>query len=513
MTKNTNRKALISVSDKTGIFDLATALYKMDFEIISTGGTAKLLRENGIPVTLVSDLTGFPEIMDGRVKTLHPLIHGGILADRDEKAHMKKAEELNIPMIDIVVVNLYPFKQTLLKEDVTLPEIIENIDIGGPSLIRAAAKNFKYVSILTDPNDFFAFIDQYYLNGEPTFEFRKYLAGKAFAHTADYDTAIATYFKQDEILPELIQVSLPKHDKLRYGENPHQQGAYYLDPAHACIKVLHGKTPSYNNYLDMDAALKLITNFKNPTTAILKHTNPCGIGSDKSLLQSYIKAFETDTSSPYGGIVVVNRSLDMETAEKINEIFTEIILAPDFPKPVLEKLMKKKDRRLVQYDMRKVMQLKEQRALQSCLGGLLVQQIDLGRDNNTEWKVVTKRHPLENETSAMIYGWKVVSMLKSNAIAFTTNERTFGMGTGQMSRIDSLEIAAKKAKEYGHNLKKSICASDGFFPFRDSIEALHKLGVKAVIQPGGSKSDEEVIKACDEFGITMIFTGMRHFRH
>jgi phosphoribosylaminoimidazolecarboxamide formyltransferase / IMP cyclohydrolase len=508
-----NKRILISVSDKTGIFDLASALYRMNFEIISTGGTAKLLRDNGIPVTMVSDITGFPEIMDGRVKTLHPFIHGGILADRDKKEHVKKAEELGIGFIDVVVVNLYPFKATLQKKSVTEDEIIENIDIGGPSMIRAAAKNFKHVSILTDPKDFDTFLEQVCATGNTTLEFRKYLAAKAYTHTADYDTHIASYFNKSQEIPEFLQVSLPISTSMRYGENPHQLGAYYIDSMNSSIKVLHGKQPSYNNFLDIDAALRLIVNFEYPTTAIFKHTNPCGVGSGHDLPESYAKAFATDKASPFGGIVVINRTLDMKTAGMINEVFTEIILAPEFPPDVLTFLMKKKDRRLVQYDSGKVLALATQKSMQSCLGGMLLEQIDMLHDNPDSWKVVTKRIPFDYEREALAFGWKVVSMLKSNAIAFAVENATIGLGTGQMSRIDSLNLAAQKAKEFGHNISKSVCASDGFFPFRDSIEALHKLGVKAVIQPGGSKSDEEVIAACNEFKIAMIFTGMRHFRH
>jgi phosphoribosylaminoimidazolecarboxamide formyltransferase / IMP cyclohydrolase len=518
------RYALISVSDKNGIDILATELHKDGFEIISTGGTAKFLKEKGLPIIQIAEWTGFPEIMDGRVKTLHPKVHGGILADLDIQAHVDVMKELGINPIEVVAVNLYPFEKTVANPASTEEEIIENIDIGGPTLIRSAAKNFRHVVILTEQQDYSSVINQLKENGKTTLELRKRLAGRAFTHVERYDKAIAKYFRKvlqekeqvsdeeaEAILNE-IDVSAPIVQTMRYGENPHQKAGYFSH-AKGGWKQLHGKPLSYNNLLDLDASLKGITLFDKPTAMILKHTNPCGIGTGDNLLEAYQKAFATDPLSPYGGIIVVNKTLDIATVNKINEIFSEIIIAPDFEPAALEILKKRKDRRLVSYDKVQVESERPEYEVKSIVSGYLVQEWDKAITSEEGWKVVTARQPAKEEFEALRFAWRTVSILKSNAIAFTGKDQTLGLGMGQTSRVDSAEIAINKAIRFGHDLSSSVCASDGFFPFRDSIDLLAKHAIKAVIQPGGSKGDEEVIAACNELGISMIFTGMRHFRH
>ncbi len=510
------RTALISVSDKTKIVEFAQELSTLGYKIISTGGTAKILMENNIEVSKVSDVTDFPEIMNGRVKTLHPKIHGGILADRNNPEHLKTAEKEKINLIDMVVVNLYPFEKTINNPHSTSQEIIENIDIGGPSMIRAAAKNHKDVIIVTDKSDYDSVLNSIKVNGEISLSMRQMLAGKAFVHTANYDNLIATYFnKLNKIeIPEFLQNSIQLKSILRYGENPHQKSAFYESPQNSIIEHLHGKQLSYNNYQDIDAALRIIEKFnENPTVAIIKHTNPSGIAEGETLLEAYQKAFETDTLSPFGGIVIVNKPLDLITANAINKIFTEIILAPDFEEEAILKLKKKKNRRLLKYSVGKISSLKKIPIIHTCMGGLISQEPDIDADIESNWKIVTERKPSENEMKALKFGWKVVATLKSNAVCFTNENQTLGLGIGQTSRIDSTEIAVIKAKKFHLSLENSICASDAFFPFRDSVDSIADKGIKAIIQPGGSKGDIEVIKACNEHGIAMIFTGMRHFRH
>jgi phosphoribosylaminoimidazolecarboxamide formyltransferase/IMP cyclohydrolase len=510
------KRALISVSDKAGIVEFAKKLIKLNFEILSTGGTAKVLKDEGINVTKVSDVTGFPEIMNGRVKTLHPKIHGAILADRNNLGHMDEAKKLKIEMLDLVCVNLYPFEQTIAKEGVTLGDAIENIDIGGPTMVRSSAKNFRDVVILTDRNDYDKVVDEYNENGNVSFETRQLLAFKAFAHTSAYDSAITNYFSSisDHSVNHELRAVGKLQEELRYGENPHQKAGFYEKRENELFEQLHGKALSYNNYLDMDAAIKIIQKFTElPTCAIIKHTNPCGIAQDEKLVEAYNQAFATDTLSPFGGIVVVNRPLDMDTALAINKIFTEIILAPDFEEGVLERLMKKKNRRLIKFNIDKLDTLKQDKQVVSCLHGFLAQDKDIDFDDEANWKVVTERQPTDEEMMALRFGWKSVATLKSNAVAFSNKNATLGLGIGQTSRIDSTEIAVSKAKKFGLDLKGSICASDAFFPFRDNVDTMSELGITAVIQPGGSKGDPEVIQACNEHGITMIFTSMRHFRH
>lgn len=518
------RYALISVSDKTGIDLLAAELIQLGFCIISTGGTAGFLNNKGIDTIQITDWTGFPEIMDGRVKTLHPKVHGGILADLDIPAHTDIMEELEIKPIELVVVNLYPFEKTVANPASSEEEIIENIDIGGPTLIRSAAKNFKHVVILTEPEDYNETIRQYNETGNTKYEWRKHLAKTAFVHVERYDKAIATYFvkslnnisteqpAEDELQLTQLEISAPLIQAMRYGENPHQKAGYFSNTTKGWTQ-LHGKPLSYNNLLDLDAALKGIILFDKPSVMILKHTNPCGIGTGDTLLEAYQKAFDTDPLSPFGGIIVANRTMDTDTVNKINEIFTEIIIAPQFESSALELLRKRKDRRIVIYDRAILSTERHNLEVKSIISGYLVQEWDKEITSEQNWKVVTIRQPNPEEWEALRFAWRTVSILKSNAICVTTHDRTFGLGTGQTSRIDSTEIAIKKAILFGHDLSTAVCASDGFFPFTDSVKLLSKHGIKAVIQPGGSKGDEDVIAACNELDMSMILTGMRHFRH
>jgi len=518
------RYALISVSDKGGIDLLAAELIKLGFGIISTGGTAKFLSEKGLDVTQVSDWTGFPEIMDGRVKTLHPKVHGGILADLDNPAHLAAIQELSISPIAIVVVNLYPFARTVANPASTEEEIIENIDIGGPTLIRSAAKNFKHVVILTEPEDYAETLSQLQKQGTTAFTWRKQLAWRAFAHVESYDHAIADYFQAsvqtcsteqpaaDELQLKKLEISVPIVQTTRYGENPHQKAGYFSQNTNGW-QQLHGKPLSYNNLLDLDAALRGILLFDKPTVMIFKHTNPCGIGSGDSLLEAYQKAFDTDPLSPFGGIIIVNRPLDLETVNKINEIFTEIIIAPTYDNAALELLKKRKDRRLVSYNPELVRAERPELEVKSIISGYLVQEWDKTITLEDGWHIVTTNQPTPLEMEALRFAWRTVSLLKSNAIVLTAHDRTFGLGIGQTSRIDSTEIAIRKALFFSHDLATAVCASDGFFPFRDSIELIATQGIKAVIQPGGSKGDEDVIAACNKLNISMIMTGVRHFRH
>lgn len=508
-------RALLSVSDKDGITDLAKALHESGVELISTGGTAKVIRNSGLPVKDVTEITGFPECLDGRVKTLHPLIHGGILARTSHQPDLEELKKLDITPIELVVVNLYPFKQTVASENVTPAEATENIDIGGPTMIRAAAKNFAHVCILTHPDQYKNVIEEMRESGKVSFLLRKSLAREAFQHTADYDAAISNYFNRidDKTLPDQLSLTLRKQAGLRYGENPHQKAAVYGSQLKH-IDCFHGKELSYNNYLDIDSALKLISEFDSdkPVTAIFKHTVPCGVATGKSLIESYRKAFSTDTVSPFGGIVIVNQPLDMDTAKAIDEIFTEIILAPKFKSGVTEFLSQKKNRRLV-----RVLRLPEQKPnrfqIKSIFGGALLQDSDTGSVSPDDIQVVTRRKPDEQELNDLLFAWKIVKHVKSNAIVYAGNGQTLGVGTGQTSRVDSSEIAVKKALKEGLSLKGSVIASDAFFPFSDGVVAAAEAGATAVIQPGGSIRDEEVIRAADEHNMAMIFTGMRHFRH
>ncbi len=507
-------RALLSVSDKTGIIELAVALYKSGVELISTGGTAKVISEAGIPVKDVSEITGFEECLDGRVKTLHPLVHGGILARTSNDNDVQEIKDLGISPIELVVVNLYPFKSKIREVEITPAIATKFIDIGGPTMMRAAAKNFAHVVILSKPDQYKDFIFE--LNKEMgiSFEMRQRLAKDSFNQTADYDSAIANYFNElvNEEPVKQFNVSVPLSQELRYGENPHQKAAVYGEQE-SIIDCFHGKQLSYNNFIDVDAALNIIASFSddNPTCAIIKHTIPCGVGIGNSLEEAYKKAFSTDTVSPFGGIVVVNKKLDLKTAKAIDEIFTEIIIAPNYEEDALELLTHKKNRRLIL--IKKQLSEVHTKSFRSIFGGLLTQDADLEPINTKEFKVVTEREPTKEEMNDLLFAWKTVLHVKSNAIVYAKAGRTLGIGSGQTSRVDSSEIAVEKAKKEGLDLEGSAIASDAFFPFSDGIEAAAKAGAKAVIQPGGSIRDEEVIAKANEFGMTMIFTGKRHFKH
>jgi phosphoribosylaminoimidazolecarboxamide formyltransferase/IMP cyclohydrolase len=504
------RRALISVSDKTGIAAFARALERQGVDIISTGGTAVLLRNEKIPVREISNFTAFPEVLDGRVKTLHPRVHGGILYKRGNPKHESQARECGFDPIDLVAVNLYPFEATVAKRGVTLAEAIENIDIGGPSMIRSAAKNYESVTAVVDPSDYDAVLeDMGNHDGETTLKLRERLAIKAFNRTAEYDRAIANFLNQKQMTNASFSLSLPLAMRLRYGENPHQDAALYGD-FDKYFEKLQGKELSFNNILDLSAATNLIAEFEESTVAILKHTNPCGIGSDPVLRKAWEKAFATDKQAPFGGIIVCNRPLNEPIAKVISEIFSEVIIAPDFEIEARAILQKKKNLRLI----RLLTPAKEARPsidLRSVCGGVLVQDADLNGEMAAN--VVTKRRPTKTELNAMSFGWRVVKHVKSNAIVYTKSDRTLGIGAGQMSRVDASRIAVWKANEAGLSLKGSAVASDAFFPFPDGLIAAAEAGATCAIQPGGSVRDEEVIAAANERKMAMIFTGVRHFRH
>lgn len=513
------KTALLSVSDKTGLVPFAKALVEQhDYRLLSTGGTAKLLEQAGVPVTEVSDYTGFPEMMEGRVKTLHPKIHGGLLARRDKADHMDAAKAHGIDMIDLVVVNLYPFEATVAKPNVTFAEAIENIDIGGPSMLRSAAKNHASVSVVVDAADYdrvlAAIGDDAALS-----DLRRELALKVFQRTAAYDAAIAAYLASQQDSPDLASISgipaeleirLPMAQSLRYGENPHQQAALY-GSFFDCFEQLQGKELSFNNIIDITAATYLIGEFQKPTVAILKHTNPCGVASADNLVLAWEQAFATDQQAPFGGIIVMNQTVDADLAEIIGKIFCEVIIAPDFTPAAREIFGKKKNLRLM--TVKDSLPADSLREVRSVVGGVLMQDRDTMPDRPENWKVVTKRQPTTEEMRAMVFGWKVVKHVKSNAIVYAGSEHTIGVGAGQMSRVDSSKIAVWKAGEAGLALKGSVVCSDAFFPFPDGLIAAADAGARAAIQPGGSVRDEEVIAAADERDMAMIFTGKRHFKH
>lgn len=510
------KRALISVSDKTGVVEFASTLHKNGVEIISTGGTMKTLREAGIPVTYVSDVTGFPEIMDGRVKTLNPYIHGGILAIRDNPAHTAAMQEHNIRGIDMVVVNLYPFRETISKPEVELEEAIENIDIGGPSMIRAAAKNYRYVTVVVNPTRYNSILQELTANGDISEGTRMTLAHEAFEHTAEYDACIADYFAGQlgqGKFPRTIHMAWEKVQNLRYGENPHQKAAFYREkyfngPGIANASQLHGKELSFNNIVDLEAAYALVNEFEQPAAAIIKHTNPCGTGIGDNLAEAYTKAYEADPVSAFGGIVALNREVDKTAAEKISEIFIEAVVAPAFSQDALNILTKKKNIRLLAADVSGQGTVKLD--MKKVSGGLLIQEADVETAKRDDMKVVTKRQPTAEEWEQLLFAWKVVKHVKSNAIVVAGDNQTFGVGAGQMNRVGSAQIALEQA---GDKAKGAVLSSDAFFPFRDTLDAAAKAGITAIIQPGGSVRDEESIQAADEHGIAMVFTGMRHFKH
>ncbi len=507
------QRALISVSDKTGLVEFARILSEMGVEIISTGGTASLLRREGIPSIEVSDFTGSPEIMDGRVKTLHPKVHGGLLYVRDNAIHEEEARENGILPIDLVVVNLYQFEQTVAKPSVTLEEAIEKIDIGGPAMLRSAAKNYRFVTAVVDPEDYADIVESMQFNdGETTLKLRERLAIKVFVKTSDYDRAIANFLNREKETTCSYSLSLPVAARLRYGENPHQAADLYGN-FDDYFQKLQGKELSFNNILDISAASNLIDEFIEPTVAILKHTNPCGVGSDPDLREAWIKAFATDKQAPFGGIIICNRPITEPLARAISEIFSEVIIAPDFEPDARVLLQKKKNLRL----MKKLTPPSGPDALrddvQSVVGGILVQERDTKKIGDLAEMVVTDRPPTKDEMAAMLFGWKVVKHVKSNAIVFAGTDRTLGIGAGQMSRVDASRIAIWKAKDAGLSLEGSVVASDAFFPFPDGLTAAAEAGATAAIQPGGSVRDKDVIAAANAAGVAMVFTGVRHFRH
>ena len=515
------RRALLSVSDKVGLVPLARVLAAAGVELISTGGTAKSLREAGLNVTDLSAYTGFPEMLDGRVKTLHPKVHGGLLYVRGKADHEAAVSTHGIQPIDLVVVNLYPFEQTVARPNVSLEEAIENIDIGGPSMLRSAAKNHESVTVVVDPADYELVGEHIQATGGTTLELRRKLAAKVFARTSAYDTAIAAHLAQAfeaapvpvAAVPSALRVQAPLTQPLRYGENPHQKAALY-GGFHKYFQQLHGKELSYNNILDLTAAADLVAEFAaaRPTLAILKHTNPCGMGQGTSLREAWDKALATDRQAPFGGIIAVNRTLDLACAEAISEIFSEVIVAPEFSAEALGLLQKKKNLRLLKV-------LKSPLAAQPWdvrsvgADSFLWQERDVKVTTTDGLKIVSRRRPTEAELQAMVFGWHVVKHVKSNAIVYAAEDRTLGIGAGQMSRVDASQIAVWKAGEAGLSLKGSAVCSDAFFPFPDSLIAAAEAGATAAIQPGGSVRDVEVIAAADERNMAMAFTGTRHFRH
>jgi phosphoribosylaminoimidazolecarboxamide formyltransferase/IMP cyclohydrolase len=501
--------ALISVSDKTEIIDFASGLIKNGYEIIATGNTAKLLKENKLDVTEISSLTGFPEIFNGRVKTLHPKIFGGILFRRDNDSDIKQAEQNSINPVDIVCVNLYPFVKTISNPDSTLEEIIENIDIGGPSLVRASAKNYKYVSILTNPGQYESFLAELNTGGisEST---RKRLAAEAFSHTSNYDTHIANFLEKKFDEPSsYFRINEKLNYSLRYGENPHQSASVY-GSFNEYFEVFHGKEISYNNILDLVSAVELCEDLGETSCAIIKHNNPAGAATANTNLEAYKLALKCDPVSSFGGIVAFNREVDAVTAEELNKIFLEIVCAPSFSTEALDLLKKKKDRRLV---LKKKNILSNAKSFRSIPGGVLVQDSDTISLNESDLKFVTDKKPSASESEDLKFAWKIAKHTKSNAIVYAKNKTTLGVGAGQMSRIDSAKIAVMKAKEHGLDLTGSVAASDAFFPFADGLLEIIKFGAVSIIQPGGSVRDQEVIDAANKSNISMVFTGIRHFKH
>jgi phosphoribosylaminoimidazolecarboxamide formyltransferase / IMP cyclohydrolase len=515
----TIQRALISVSDKTGLVPFAQILARAGVELISTGGTAKTLREAGLAAKDISEHTGFPEMLDGRVKTLHPKVHGGLLFIRGKATHEAAVKEHAIAPIDLVVVNLYPFEQTVARPEVPLHDAIENIDIGGPSMLRSAAKNHESVTVVVDPLDYAEVAKQIADHGNTTLELRRKLAAKVFARTAAYDGAIAAHLQKafgavpPASLPASLSVFAPLAQPLRYGENPHQAAALY-GGFNEFFQQLHGKELSYNNILDLTAAANLITEFSDalPTLAILKHTNPCGIGQGRNLREAWDKAFATDKQAPFGGIIAVNQPLDGECAGAIAEIFSEVIIAPDFTGEALAILRKKKNLRLLKM-LKPALQSGALDLRSVGANSYLLQERDVRTAGRADLKVVTKRQPTDEEWRALLFGWRTVKHVKSNAIVYATADRTLGIGAGQMSRVDASRIAVWKAGEAGLSLKGSVVCSDAFFPFPDGLISAAEAGATAAIQPGGSVRDPEVIAAADEWNLAMAFTGVRHFRH
>ncbi len=507
------RRALLSVYDKTGIIDFARFLAEQNVELISTGGTWSVLSKAGLPVRQVQEITGFPEMLDGRVKTLHPAVHGGLLARRDQESHLRQIEEQGIQPIDIIVINLYPFENTV-NAGASRSECIEQIDIGGPAMLRSAAKNHDAVVVVSDPADYDAVAAEIRDTGTTSLETRQRLAAKVFALTSHYDHAIAMYLAGDAdaaaSLPDHLLISESMRGQLRYGENPHQSAALYGD-FFSDFEKLHGKELSYNNIVDIDAAAALIAEFSAPAAAIIKHTNPCGCATGEDLVAAYEQALATDTMSAFGGIIAFNREIDIRLAEKLNDMFSEVIMAPSFADDAMDILRRKKNRRLIR--IRRGGGTPARMQMKSIGNGYLCQMADSAEEQVSSWKVVTRRQPGDAEMNAMRFAWSVAKHVKSNAIVYTDDHRTLGIGAGQMSRVDSSVIAVMKAGNAGLSLDGSVVASDAFFPFADGLLEAVRAGATAVIQPGGSVRDEEVIAAADEHNIAMVFTGTRHFKH
>lgn len=509
------KRALISVSDKRGVVDFAKALHELGYDIISTGGTRKALEAAGVPVMSISEITHFPEIMDGRVKTLHPAVHGALLGVRSNPDHMKQLEDLGIESIDLVAVNLYPFKETVQKPESTHADIIENIDIGGPSMLRSASKNYQSIPVICSPDDYDTVLEEIKDLGETTLETRERLAARAFRHTARYDAMIADYLtkRSGEKFPESMTITFDKVQDLRYGENPHQSAAFYkgMQPAYsmANAKQLHGKELSYNNIQDANAALEVLKDLVGQPAAVgLKHMNPCGVGVGKTINEAWDKAYDADPVSIFGGIVALNENVDAELAEKLSKIFLEIIIAPSFDEDALEILTRKKNIRLMTLDT----DLEPNNALKytNVMDGLLVQEMDRLGISEADLKVVTDRAPTPEEIEQLLFGWNIVKHVKSNAIVLVKDDQTIGVGAGQMNRVGAAKIAIEQA---GDKAKGSVMASDAFFPMPDTVEEAAKAGITAIIQPGGSIKDQLSIDECNKNGIAMVFTGARHFKH
>ncbi|KAB3534439.1 bifunctional phosphoribosylaminoimidazolecarboxamide formyltransferase/IMP cyclohydrolase [Alkaliphilus pronyensis] len=507
------KRALISVSDKTGVVELAIKLYKMGIEIISTGGTAKLLRESGVNALDISQITGFPECLDGRVKTLHPAVHGGILAIRSNESHMKTIKQLNITPIDMVIINLYPFKETILKENTTLDEAIENIDIGGPAMLRSAAKNYRDVTVIIDPNDYEGVIKEIETTGDTTEETRYNLALKVFRHTSHYDAMIANYLGNNiEDTPQTLTLTYEKLQDLRYGENPHQKAIFYKEVGGRIGSLvegeqLQGKELSFNNINDANGALELLKEFDETTLVAVKHTNPCGVASGKTIFEAFKKVYEADSISIFGGIIAANDTIDGKTAEAMKDIFLEVIIAPDFTQEALEIFKAKKNIRLIKLKDIKASEVKDI-DIKKVYGGILIQEKNMALIHKSE--IVTKKQPTKQEMEDLVFAYKVVKHMKSNAIAIAKNKQTLALGPGQTARVWALNNAIENCR---HDLSGSVLASDAFFPFKDSVELASRAGIKAIIQPGGSLKDQESIDECNEKNISMVFTGIRHFKH
>ncbi len=515
-------KALISVSDKTGVVEFAKGLVALGWEILSTSGTMKLLKESGVPVTSVSDVTGFPEICDGRVKTLHPKIHGALLARRDIPEHMKELKDNDIDTIDLVCVNLYPFRETIAKPDVTMEDAVEHIDIGGPSMLRSAAKNWESVTVVCNPADYETILSEIKADGNTTRETRLKLSAKAYTHTAEYDMAISTYMRAQAGLPEKLFLEYDLKQELRYGENPHQEAKFFASTVKepfslATAEQLNGKELSYNNIQDANATLNIAREFDEPFCVGVKHMNPCGSATGKTIAEAWKKAYEADKTSIFGGIVAANREIDLETAQMLKPIFLEIVMAPSFAPDALELLCTKKNLRVLKVDMSKDNTVRKQYV--SMNGGMLVQDRDINTKTVSAEQCVTESKPTAEQLADLEFAWKIVKHVKSNAIVVAKNGMTYGVGAGQMNRIGSAEIALKQAqatlKEEGKDIMTEglVLASDGFFPFNDCVALAAEYGIKAIVQPGGSIRDEDSVKLADEKGITMLFTGERHFKH